>query len=612
MQAHPSHRYPASAPFGELGGFDFCGGGRGRVVLQLGAFSLEKGTDNRVVSGVLDPGGMYLGAPKTQQSANTKDTSPAELDSVYVMFARSRDVNNFVARMHALHKHDALNALCSNASSWLRSEFVAPISSLRRLPPAKVEQGKMQIIKPAAGLATTEMEKRGPQAASADITNRPAPAAAPALARGVSLLAREQKAKDLFLAEYGWEWQVEQGGEYSVVIANCAAATIQLKYNLVMANQWSDGQWTNLPAGWMPVQQAYPTVCYTLWAAAAGCWVMVQLRCRRAVKPALSVLLGVVPLLRFLSCFADQSRYALWGSGSYEVTMIVVSTSLVGALADGAHFLVILALGKGWGIVRSRLVGTEKRLVFGQAVFIATSSLYNGATRGGGILGVGVMQMVAVAYTWACLAHTRRVHAVHTLRLARRNQRALMEWYSRIPESRSIQNRADGSTIGGAAGAADEPLLGRSLRHLAVRRWAKVAEECASNRTHLETMALLWSATHKERLLKLAYFAVLPLQTLDLAVLFAGSFAVPAHHAYIGLILAQTAHWVAFMSAFAALLAGGLELPDVQLPAIPSIATRRSLPPPPVGASSASPRPLPPLGALRLFGRSASLGSTAL
>ncbi|ORX72967.1 hypothetical protein DL89DRAFT_281644 [Linderina pennispora] len=220
-----------------------------------------------------------------------------------------------------------------------------------------------------------------------------------------------------------------------------------------MANQWHNGEWTNLPAGWMPVQQVYPAVCYTLWAVAAGLWAAVQLRRRQGV-PVLGVVLGFVPVLRFVSCLADQSRYSLWGSATYEATMVVVSTSLVDALADGAHFLVILAISKGWGVVRSRLVGSEKRLVSGLVIFIGVATLYDGATRGGGVLAVGVMQLAAVMYARASLSHTLRVHSIQVLRLVSRNSAALEAW-------------APGERVESGIAAAGTPALARNPRAVA-------------------------------------------------------------------------------------------------------------------------------------------------
>ncbi|KAI8318617.1 hypothetical protein GQ54DRAFT_300147 [Martensiomyces pterosporus] len=677
--ALPNHRHATSVTFGELGAFDFRGDGRARVALQLGAFSSEKdGTAtggspaakaaapnnnsgsallHRMISSALNPGGMFLGASPqgggATESRPTRDTDPIELDHVYLIFAKSRAVNNFVARLHTLRRSDASAAvaLCTNVSNWLDSEFVAPITSLRRPPPVKKEEEEAagakvtsdgQVFSSAYGSAASLSDDKsnsrsvaaddgrlkisfisatGPTA-PVDLAPRPTrvtgiqkralatPHATPSSSLAAAptdgpLLGSEPKPNDVFLVEYEWEWQVKHGGEYAVVIANCAATTIQFKYNLIMANRWHDGQWTNLPAGWMPVQQVYPAVCYTLWSLAAGLWVIVQLRHRSSVKPVLGVVLGFVPLLRFMSCLADQSRYNLWGNGSYEVTMIVVSTSLVDALADGAQFLVVLALGKGWGVVRARLVGTEKRLVSGLVIFIGVATLYDGATRGGGVLAVGVMQMVAVVYAWASLAHTRRVHAVQTLRLVSRNEPALTEWWSRTHGSHPQVQVAEHQS----ADAVGESPAAHALFHLSRRSWSQVSGECNGCKRHLTAMALLWSAVRKERLLSLAYFSVLPLQALDLVVLFVSNFAVPPHYAFVGLLLAQAAHWVAYMAMFVGLVAGGLELPDVGLPAIPAIATRRSIPLPPAGAAAMSPRPLPPLGRLRLFSRAAPFGT---
>ncbi|KAJ2856851.1 hypothetical protein J3B02_001366 [Coemansia erecta] len=304
-----------------------------------------------------------------------------------------------------------------------------------------------------------------------------------------------------------------------------------------------------------------------------------------------------------MSCLADQSRYNLWGSGSYEVTMIVVSTSLVDALADGAHMLAVLALAKGWGVVRARLAGTEKRLVPGIVVFVGVATLYDGATRGGGVLAVGVLQMVAVWYACASLAHTRRVHAVQTLRLVSRNEAALAAWWS----SRST----NGEGHSGWSPA-------QALAFLARCSWKRVEADCQSS-THeqpslsgrRQALALMWSAARKEKLLQCFQYFALPLQLVDLAILLAGSFAVPPHRAYVGLLLVQAAHWAAFMAVFLVLALGGLEIPDVALPALPAIATRRSIPLPPPNASAISPRPLPPLGRLRLLRSNAPFAASS-
>ncbi|KAJ1718127.1 hypothetical protein LPJ61_006829, partial [Coemansia biformis] len=369
------------------------------------------------------------------------------------------------------------------------------------------------------------------------------------------------------------------------------------KYNLIMANRWHDGRWTNLPAGWMPVQQVYPAVCYTLWGVAVAAWAAMQAQQARrgGGRPTVGIVLGFVPALRFMSCLADQSRYKLWGSGSYEVTMVVVSTSLVDALADGAHFLVVLALAKGWGVVRARLAGAEKRLVPGLVGFITIATLYDGATRGGGVLAVGVLQTIAAAYACASLAHTRRVHAVQTLRLVSRNETALVAWWTA---------RSQPPLMAGQDGRLPpaQALPAVALGQLARCSWRQIEAECGPHhQQRRNALALVWSAARKERLLQLLFRAALPFQILDIAVLVVGSFAVPPHHAYVALLLAQAAHWIAFMSLFAVVACGGLELPTVCLPPLPAVATRRSIPLAPPNAASMSPRPLPPLGRLRLL-----------
>ncbi|KAJ2179993.1 hypothetical protein GGH18_005450 [Coemansia sp. RSA 530] len=332
----------------------------------------------------------------------------------------------------------------------------------------------------------------------------------------------------------------------------------------------------------MPVQQVYSAVCFTLWGVAAAVWVTwVVQATRHRRRPVAGMVLGAVPVLRFLSCLADQSRYKLWGSGSYEVTMIVVSTSLVDALADGAQLAAVLALAKGWGVVRARLAGTEKRLVPGLVGFVAVATLYDGATRGGGVIAVGVLQGVAVAYAYASLGHTRRVHAVQMLRIVSRNEPALLAWWTEC--------------------GATDALAAPALAALARRPWRQIANE-TDGRTHRQSaLALLWSAARKERLLALMFYTALPLQLIDIVVLVVSSFAVPPHRAYVGLLLAQASHWVAFVAMFIAVVSGGLELPAVPLPPLPAIAARRSMPLPPPNAVSMNPRPLPPLGRLRLL-----------
>ncbi|KAJ1828901.1 hypothetical protein LPJ56_000787 [Coemansia sp. RSA 2599] len=674
-----NRRHATAVTFGELGVFDFRGDGRARVALELGAFSSEKDTAAKkartrrataILDNLLSTGSMNT----TDTGRPVRDADPIELDHVYLIFAKARAVNNFVARLHTAQKkrrhvgggrgaddETAALMLCSDVGSWLESEFVAPITALKR-PQKKVkpeaakpanateakhrgdgedavdEKPKISFISASAPTAAadilprptrvTGIQKRelggpadtetpsalGPgskMAGSSSVSSSSSSTTAVSVAAtdGPPLLGNESKAKDVFLVEYEWEWLVHRGGEYAVVIANCAATTIQFKYNLIMANRWHDGQWTNLPAGWMPVQQVYPAVCYTLWAFATACWVAQQAHahfCRRT-RPVMGVVLGFVPVLRFMSCLADQSRYNLWGSGSYEVTMIVVSTSLVDALADGAHLLAVLALAKGWGVVRARLAGTEKRLVPGIVVFVGVATLYDGATRGGGVLAVGVLQMVAVWYACASLAHTRRVHAVQTLRLVSRNEAALAAWWSsRCPGSIADDRRGEWS-----------PAVALAL--LARCSWKKVEADCQQKQQQQglplsgrrQALALMWSAARKERLLRRIQYFALPLQLVDLAVLLAGSFAVPPHRAYVGLLLVQAAHWTAFMAVFLVLALGGLEIPDVALPALPAIATRRSIPLPPPNASALSPRPLPPLGRLRLLRSNAPFAASS-
>ncbi|KAJ2355436.1 hypothetical protein GGF43_002685, partial [Coemansia sp. RSA 2618] len=578
----------------------------------------------------------------TNETRPVRDTDPIELDHVYLIFAKSRAVNNFVARLYSSSRGSgsddaAAVMMCSDVGSWLESEFVAPISALRRPVAAKkpVEEDDEDTVSESAEATATVAEKpkisfisaTGPSAAP-DLLPRPTKVtgmqrrdleptslqdgnAGPSSTQGSELagaqptpitldnanttavngtdasldkplLSNETKANDVFLVEYEWEWLVPHGGEYAVVIANCAATTIQFKYNLIMANRWRDGQWTNLPAGWMPVYHVYPAVCFTMWGVAAAAWALwVVQATRRGRRPVAGMVLGAVPVLRFLSCLADQSRYKLWGSGSYEVTMIVVSTSLVDALADGAHMAAVLALAKGWGVVRARLAGSEKRLVPGLVGFVAVATLYDGATRGGGVIAVGVLQGVAVAYAYASLAHTRRVHAVQTLRVVSRNEPALLAWWA---------ERSTGP-----------PSAAPALAALARLAWRQVADETKGRTQHRSALALVWSAARKERLLSLVFYAALPLQLVDIIVLVVASFAVPPHRAYVGLLLAQAAHWVAFVAVFAAIVSGGLEMPAVPLPPLPAITARRSMPLPPPNAATTTPRPMPPLGRLRLL-----------
>ncbi|KAJ2721051.1 hypothetical protein GGI07_004241 [Coemansia sp. Benny D115] len=662
LDAAPSvtnRRHATAVTFGELGVFDFRGDGRARVALELGAFSSQKDATSKKAH---DSGALGMLAPAEMQALGSdgrpvRDTEPIELDHVYLIFAKARAVNNFVARLHTAQRHRQVGSsnstsssqddetaalmLCSDVGSWLESEFVAPITALRRRPPKKKadedtrhgddtkhsddEKPKITFISATAAAAATAAGELMPRptrvtgiqkraldirgsaraASSTPLSSASASASAssssssssPASPDGPPLLGNEPKANDVFLVEYEWEWLVQHGGEYAVVIANCAATTIQFKYNLIMANRWRDGQWTNLPAGWMPVQRVYPAVCYTLWAVATAAWVVQQAHAhlRRRVRPAAGVVLGFVPVLRLMSCLADQSRYSLWGAGSYEVTMIVVSTSLVDALADGAHLLAVLALAKGWGVVRARLAGTEKRLVPGIVVFAGVATLYDGATRGGGVLAVGVLQMVAVWYACASLAHTRRVHSVQTLRLVSRNESALAAWWAAVQDA----DPAAHISVPWSPAAA--------LARLACCSWARVSADLRARQSspgrHISpaALALVWSAVRKERLLARLHHIVMPLQLLDLAILLTSSFAIPPHRAYVGLLLAQAAHWVAYMAVFLVLALGGLDLPDVVLPALPAVTTRRSIPLPPPHASSMSPRPLPPLGRLRLL-----------
>ncbi|KAJ1791934.1 hypothetical protein LPJ59_004913, partial [Coemansia sp. RSA 2399] len=514
--------------------------------------------------------------------------------------------------------------LCSNVGGWLESEFIAPITALRRpkaitakdgnkdeaapesnggaaataaVTSSKDTQPKISFISASSPSAQVELLPRPTRVTAAGtMAKREAPmspaATVSATMTGNStadkpLLGADSKANDVFLVEYEWEWLVPHGGEYAVVVANCAATTIQFKYNLIMANRWGDGQWTNVPAGWMPVQLAFPAVCYSLWALAMALWLWAQARNRLRSRtwkrqPLAALVVGFVPVLRFMSCVADLSRHSLWGSpasGAYELTMVVVSTSLVDALADGAQLLVLLALAKGWGVVRARLAGAEKRLVPGLVVFVGVASLYDGATRGGGVLAVGVLECVALAYAWASLAHTRRVHAVQTLRLVSRNESALAAC-------------------------------------LASRPWARVRDDlsyptlCVGSHAPVAAVALMWSAAQKDRLLARIQRIALPLHMLDVAVLLVANFAVPAHYAFVALLLVQAAHWVAFMAVLAVIVLGGLESPDVALPALPAIVTRRSIPLPPTGGPASATRALPPLGRLHLLRSSAPFAAT--
>ncbi|KAJ1900161.1 hypothetical protein LPJ66_001654 [Kickxella alabastrina] len=666
-----NRRHATAVTFGELGVFDFRGNGHARVALSLGAFSSEKKdtpADKRLRSALStgNTGNTSNSALASRQAAQgqspVRSTESVELDHVYLIFAKARAVNNFVARLHTAQKKEngqravgqrgaddetAALMLCSDVGSWLESEFVAPISALRR-PAKKTKEAsdakeakeaaveeedkpKISFIAAATGHPTlvadglprvtkvTGMQRRGAAPTPESTGNsesesesataaRPRPSAdAPPL-----LLGADSTANDVFLVEYEWEWLVQHGGEYAVMIANCAATTMQFKYNLIMANRGLDGQWTNLPAGWIPVQRVLPAVSHTLWALSLALWAVaaVHAHVRRRVRPVLAAVVGFVPVLRLLSSLADQSRMRVWGAGAYEVTMVAVSTSLVDALADGTQLLALLALSKGWGVVRARLAGTEKRLVPGLVVFVGVATLYDGATRGGGVLAVGVLQMAAAWYACASMAHTRRAHAVQTLRLVSRNETALARWWA----AQAQAQQGSGSTAGnqaqqrsGSAVSNRAQQLGWApavaLQRLAACSWACVAAESAS--AERSRLALVWSAVRKERLLRRVHRVALPLQCVDVGVLLASSFAVPPHRAFVGLLLVQAAHWAAFMAVFLVLALDGLELPDVLLPPLPAIAARRSIPLPPTqthaAAAAASHRPMPPLGRLRLL-----------
>ncbi|KAJ2736734.1 hypothetical protein IW152_000488 [Coemansia sp. BCRC 34962] len=559
LDAAPSsqHQRSSAVTFGELGVFDFRGDGRARVALELGAFSSEKDTKPPIID---------------HHSRPTRDTDPVELDHVYLIFAKSRAVNNFVARLHT-HADERARVMCENVGGWLEAEFVAPISKLRR-PPKKqppLDKGATDMPRISFVAApTTDIAVNRGSGGTRRVTGlhkrEPATTSVPV---DPSLLGSDSVKNDVFLVEYEWEWLVHHGGggEYAVVVANCAATTIQFKYNLVMANRWHDGSWTNLPAGWMPVQQVNPAVSYTLWGVAWLWWAIVQARGKRQAVLGLAV--GAIPVLRFVSCLADQSRYALWGAGSYEATLVVVSTSLVDALADAAHFLCLLALSKGWGVVRARLAGAEKRLVPGLVAFIAVATLYDGATRGGGVLATAVMQLTALLYARAALAHTRHVLDVQTLRLVSRAEPQLIEWW-----------REHGEGMG-----TYEP----------ARALALLAKGSSSSMG----VPLVWAAVRKARLLRRVARFVVPVQALDLLVLVASGFAVPPHRAYVGLLLGQAAHWLAFVAVFAVLASLEDDVPVVRLPPLPAVNTRRSIPLPPANARNA--RAAPPLGRLRLL-----------
>ncbi|KAJ2743410.1 hypothetical protein GGI20_003772 [Coemansia sp. BCRC 34301] len=591
LDAAPGQRrgHTSAVTFGELGVFDFCGDGRARVALELGAFSSEK--DTAKAGSSLD---LLL-----QQHRPTRDTDPVELDHVYLIFAKARAVNNFVARLHTHSDEKAAAGLCANVGGWLDAEFVAPISKLRRPPKKKPLPVSGSSLPPQISFvaAPTTMAGAGAGAGNANggggamvtrvVTGlqrrdaTPTTNATMAVPTDPSLLGSDTSKNDVFLVEYEWEWLVRRGsggGSYAVVVANCAATTIQFKYNLIMANRWRDGSWTNLPAGWMPAQQVNPAASYSLWGAAWLWWAAVQARAsrRQAVLPLAA---GAVPVLRFVSCLADQSRFALWGrAGSYEATLVVVSTSLVDSLADAAHFLCLLAVAKGWGVVRARLVGAEKRLVPGLVAFIAVATLYDGATRGGGVLASATMQLTALLYARAALAHTRHVLDVQTLRLVTRAEPQLIAWWS---------DHGPG---------AYEP-----SRALACLARVPVAPE---------QLPLVWAAVRKARILRLVARYVVPAQLIDLLALLVASFAVPAHCAYVGLLLAQAAHWLAFVALFAVLAQSRLDcVPTVRLPPLPAIAARRSIPLPP--NDDADQRTAPPLGRLRLLRSSAPFADSA-
>ncbi|KAJ1738034.1 hypothetical protein IWW40_002460 [Coemansia sp. RSA 1250] len=641
--ANPNRRHATMVTFAELGVFDFRGDGRARVALELGAFSSEKDSASKadaLIGGTpMGPGAMPLKrelvtALGTNETRPVRDTDPIELDHVYLVFAKSRAVNNFVAQLYSSRQgsdDEAAMMMCSDIGSWIKSDFVAPISALKR-PAAALkadkdsseeeeesskdsedeattttedERPKISFISATGATGAPELLPRptrvtGMQKRDTSIESEPTGSAMNDTAATNStdseldkpLLSNSTKANDVFLVEYEWEWLVPRGGEYAVVIANCAATTIQFKYNLIMANRWHDGQWTNLPAGWMPVQRVFPAVCFTLWGVAAAAWTawLAYAMRNRPGRPLVGAILGAVPVLRFVSCVADQSRYRLWGSGSYEATMVVVSTSLVDALADGAQLGLVLALAKGWGVVRARLAGSEKRLVPGLVGFVCVATLYDGATRGGGVLAVGVLQGVAVAYAWASVAHTRRVHAVQLLRLVSRNEPALLSWWASHQHA-GISLRDSEPP---AAAAAALALLSR-------RKWSQVQQETSKNIRQQGALSLVWSAARKERLLTFVFYFVVPLQLIDILVLIVSSFAIPPHSAFVGLLLAQATHWIAFITLFATVVGGGLELPEIALPPLPAITTRRSIPLPPPNAAHMSPRPMPPLGRLRLL-----------
>ncbi|KAJ1831317.1 hypothetical protein LPJ73_008127, partial [Coemansia sp. RSA 2703] len=376
----------------------------------------------------------------------------------------------------------------------------------------------------------TGMHRRASMPATTLSANTTVSSRPPAASETPALLGSAGKASDVFLVEYEWEWHVQHGGEYAVVIANCAATTVQFKYNLIMANRWGDGQWTNVPAGWMPVQRVYPAFSYALWGVATVAWAvwlgsphLPSKRGRGMGRPLVGVVAGSVPVLRFLSSLADQSRFGgAWGGASYEATMVVVSTSLVDALAGAAQTLVLLALSKGWGVVRGRLAGGEKRLVPGLVVFGGVATLYDGATRGGGLLAVCVLQVAAVWYAGASIRHTRRAHGVQLLRLVSRNERALRAWHALQQHHDQLQQQAED-------GARDAWSTAQALEKLS-RECAEAVQQGGA------ALALVWSAAQKDTLLRRVEHWALPMQALDAVVTVCAALAVPAHYAYVGLL----------------------------------------------------------------------------
>ncbi|KAJ1794281.1 hypothetical protein LPJ59_004569, partial [Coemansia sp. RSA 2399] len=153
--ADASRRHATAVTFGELGVFDFRGDGRARVALELGAFSSEKKESAHIQGGGASAKVQRRQQQEQQQQKGggsskgdelfsrvlalgtnainrpVRDTEPIELDHVYVIFARSRAVNNFVARLHSggsvrettqTDNDDVAAAmLCSNVGGWLES-----------------------------------------------------------------------------------------------------------------------------------------------------------------------------------------------------------------------------------------------------------------------------------------------------------------------------------------------------------------------------------------------------------------------------------------------------------------------------------------------------------